>query len=96
MIKKVFCIYDSISEVYMPPFCEINTQSAIRMIKDAHKNPNSGIGEHADDLVLYELGAYSDTTAEFNFYSEPKRINKLTHIVNEIVFNEKTHGEDKS
>jgi len=81
MIKKMYAILDTVSEVYMPPFLVPNEASAIRMIQDAHRNPQNDLAQHADDLVLYELGDYNDSNGMCEPLPCPKIINKITHIV---------------
>ncbi len=63
MIKKVFTLYDSASELYLPPFYQTTKGAAIRDIQDGMKKNDSILSVHKEDLTLYEIGEYDDNTA---------------------------------
>mgnify|MGYP000541035022 CR=1 FL=1 len=85
MRKNVYCIYDQVSEIYMPPFLEMNEGTCRRMIKEAHAQKQSGIAEHVEDLHLYSIGYYNDNTGLID--SHPTgvlRVDSVANIVRSI------------
>jgi len=71
MIYKVFTVYDSAVEAYLQPFCAQTKGHAIRMFTDSVNDPNHQFNKYPDDYVLFELGSYSDETANFELYAAP-------------------------
>lgn len=63
MIKmQIFTVKDIKSETYTNPFVSPAVGSAVRGFQDELKNPDSAIGAHPDDYVLYHLGEYDTRT----------------------------------
>lgn len=83
MIVKIFSIYDSKVEAYLRPFFEATAGSAIRAVSDEvnSRNEKSGFCKHPEDYVLFELGTYDDSNANFNVYSAPKSLGVLSEFV---------------
>ena len=61
MDKHLFCIFDKISEIYEPPFTEINRLTAIRRITDLMQtNPQSPYAKFPDNYELVYVGTYDE------------------------------------
>lgn len=65
MILKVFSIYDSKAEAYLPPFCFAATGMAIRAFADMANDPNHQVGRHPEDYTLFELGVFDDEHGQY-------------------------------
>lgn len=60
MIQKVFTIYDTKAAVFTQPFFALTTAAGIRVCVDLVNDPNTMIGRHYADYVLYEVGTWDD------------------------------------
>ena len=63
MIVKVFSVFDSVAQVFSPPFFQVNEATAIRGFRQGIQQ---GTNQQAEpqDLSLYVLGDYNDNTGE--------------------------------
>lgn len=62
---KIFTIYDSKAEAFLPPFYERSTGLAVRAFEDAANNSEHQFNKYPSDYTLFELGEFNETTAEF-------------------------------
>lgn len=65
---KVYAVYDTKTESYTMPLCFKAKGEAIRSIVDEVNNPQSNIGRHPEDYVLFELGEYDELTGVITSY----------------------------
>lgn len=63
---KVFTVYDSKAEAYLPPFMERASGSAIRAFEAAVNNPDHQFNHHPGDYTLFEIGTFDDQTGRYN------------------------------
>lgn len=63
MKLKMFVIFDSKAEFYMPPFYSHATGQAIRSFQDMACDPNHQIGQHPSDYTLFEIGEFDQGDA---------------------------------
>lgn len=61
MIIKAFSIYDRKALSYGPPFFAATDGAAIRSLTDLVGDPNTTVGRHPGDFVLYCIGSYDDS-----------------------------------
>lgn len=57
---KMFTIYDSKVEAWLPPFCARSVGEALRSFEDAANEPKSNICRYPDCFTLFELGSFDD------------------------------------
>lgn len=62
MITSAYCVFDRKALIYSPPFYAHNDQVAMRTLRDAVADPNSNLGRHSADFVLYRAGVFNDQT----------------------------------
>jgi hypothetical protein len=61
MDKLMFSIFDNVSELYEPPFVEINKGTAMRRITDLMKtNPQSPYAKFPDNYTLVMVGSWDE------------------------------------
>ncbi len=65
MILKIFSVFDSKAEAFLPPFFMHNTGMAVRTFGDTVNMP---------DYTLFEMGAFSDDSGSFEIYKTPKSL----------------------
>lgn len=74
MILKIFSVYDSKAEAFMPPFHSQSTGQAVRSFGDTANDPQSQLCKHAGDFTLFELGTFDDSNGKFEQYATPKSL----------------------
>ncbi len=62
MLWKMFTVYDSKAEVYLPPFCFKAKGEALRAFTGSANQPDHPVANHPGDYTLFEIGAYDDST----------------------------------
>jgi len=71
MLMRVYTVYDSKTEAYMPPFFQPAKGAALRLFSDSVNDVNHTFNKHPSDFTLFELGTYDDSTAQFVTHSTP-------------------------
>lgn len=69
---KIFTVYDSKAEAYLPPFFMRSHGEALRAWEATVNDPNTNFNKFPADFTLFELGEFDDATAELLPLS-PKR-----------------------
>lgn len=77
MYMKVFGIYDSKTEAYLPPFFVRTNGDAIRAVSSHVNDEKHNFCKYASDFTLFELGGWDDTTAKFDLLSTPHSLGLL-------------------
>lgn len=61
--KRLFSIYDEVTQLYEPPFIDVNKGSAMRRIQDLiHSNPTSTYAKFPDNYTLMDIGEFTQNT----------------------------------
>lgn len=82
MIKKAFCVYDSVAKVFVNPFYQATNGEAIRGFGDAVNDPKMGdLNKHPKDFILYEVGTFDDNSGELTSIVPPNRIAAASDFV---------------
>ena len=71
MLHKIFSVYDSKTEAYLPPFYTHSVGQAERSFKDACNDTNHEFHKHAEDFTLFQLGEFDDATGHFSMLKAP-------------------------
>ncbi len=66
MKHKVFCVYDSAADAYLPPFFLPEQGQAIRVFGDCVNSADHQFGKHPGDYTLFFLGSFDDRSAGFD------------------------------
>lgn len=74
MELKVFAVKDIKAEVYLQPMFFRTDAEAIRAFSVACADSSHEFHRHAEDYVLFGLGAYSDETALIQSFPSPIRV----------------------
>lgn len=69
MIQKMFTVFDSKAEAYLPPFFMNSKGVAIRSFSDTVNDPSSQFNKHPADFTLFELGEYNEQDATFKIHT---------------------------
>jgi hypothetical protein len=75
MIINGYTIYDRKALSYSPPFFVAADGMAVRMFSDLVGDPNTQVGRHPGDFVLYRCGGYDDSNGSL------LPVTALQHIV---------------
>jgi len=65
-IHKIFTVYDSKAETFMPPFFVPSKGLAIRAFEDCINSNEHHFGKHPADYTLFSLGSFDTDTGEFD------------------------------
>jgi len=71
MIIKVFSIYDSNAEVFLPPFYFQNKGEAIRVFSDTVQDSSTQLCKHPEDFTLFMLGDFDNSNAKYTSLQTP-------------------------
>lgn len=63
MTLKVFTVYDSKADAYLPPMFLPTKGLAIRSFSDAANSEGHNFHKYAGDFTLFEIGEYDDSNA---------------------------------
>ncbi len=66
MLLKMFTVYDSKAEAYLPPFYLPAAGAAVRHFTDTASDPNHAFGRHPGDYTLFQVGVFDDQHASFS------------------------------
>lgn len=62
---KMFTVYDSKAEAYLPPFYSKSKGEALRSFTDAVNDPQSQLNKHPEDYTLFEVGDFDENLGGF-------------------------------
>lgn len=71
MIHKIFSVYDSKVESFLPPFFVQSKGAALRSFMDAVGQEGHQFSKHAADFTLFELGEFDDFCGKFELHATP-------------------------
>lgn len=71
MITKIFAIYDSKAEAYLPFFVMPSKGEAIRALTELSNDPSHNFCKFASDFTLFELGSWDNLNAKFSLHAAP-------------------------
>lgn len=77
MLMKVFGIYDSKTEAFLPPFFVRTNGDAIRAISTHVNDEKHNFCKYAEDFTLFELGSWDDSNGKFDLLSTPHSLGLL-------------------
>lgn len=82
MTLKFFAVRDMKALAFLQPFFSNSTGSALRAFGDAVADKSCPFSKHPEGYVLYEIGAYDDSTAELTSVSPVKMMACAMDFVN--------------
>ena len=74
MTHKVFTVYDSKAEAYLPPMFLHTKGLAIRSFTAAVNNVGHDFNKYAADFTLMEIGEWDDNSGKIDMYPAMKNI----------------------
>lgn len=80
MLLNAYTIFDHKALQYYPPFFAATDAAAARSFGDLVNDPNTNVGRHPSDYVLYCCGTFLDSKGQL----EP--ISPLRHIADAVAF----------
>lgn len=60
MISLAYSVFDTKSLQYHLPFFQPTDGAAVRLLSDIVNDPNTSVGRHPADFILYCIGHYDD------------------------------------
>lgn len=83
MVLKAYSIYDRKGFFYHPPFFQAADGLAVRMFGDLCNDPQTQMGRHPNDFVLFAIGEYDDQKGQLAAYSPLVHVVDGTSLVNQ-------------
>lgn len=85
MILKIFSVYDSKVEAYLPPLFFKSKGEFLRSFAEAASDPKSSIGKYPSDYTAFEIGSWDDCNAVFDLHKTPVSLGlALEFVRNEV------------
>lgn len=63
MIHKMYTVFDTKAEIYLPPIYYKATGEALRAFSDTVNSSDHAFHKHPEDYCLFEIGTYDDQNA---------------------------------
>jgi hypothetical protein len=60
MLTHAYSVYDRKGLIYNAPFFAVTDGSAVRSFQDLANDPQTSVGRHPMDYVLYRVGSFDD------------------------------------
>ena len=80
MKLKVFAIYDSKVQAYLPPVTFKTIGEAERILGDCVNNENHDFCKHSQDYTLFQLGEWDDSSSVYDVFDAPQHICLLSEL----------------
>lgn len=77
MKHKIFSVFDSKTEAFLPPFSLKTVGEAERVITSMVSDPNNNFCKYAEDFTLYELGTWNDENCKYELLDTPFSVGLL-------------------
>ena len=76
MLMKIYSVYDSKVEAYLPPLFYKSKGEFLRAFAEAASDVKSNIGKYPTDYDAFELGTWDDATGKFDLYATAVHLGK--------------------
>lgn len=74
MLMKVFTVYDSKVEAYLPPLFYKSRGEFLRAFTEAVSDPKSNLGKYPGDYTAFEVGTWDDSNCKFTLHVTPESL----------------------
>lgn len=71
MLLKIYSVYDSKVEAYLPPLFFKSKGEFLRSFTEAVNDSKSSIGKYPADYTAFELGTWDDCKCVFELHKTP-------------------------
>jgi hypothetical protein len=82
MILRLFTVYDSAAEAYLPPFYTKSSGEALRSFSDTCADTTHAFHKHPNDYTLFHVGQFDDTTCTFEINTAPTPLAHAHELTN--------------
>ncbi len=74
MQLRMFCVYDSKVEAYLPPWYQQTTAAGIRAFSDTVMDETTMLSKHPADYTLFEIGTFDQDTGRCEMYEANRNL----------------------
>lgn len=74
MKLRIFSVYDSKAQAFLPPFFLLNEAMAMRVFSECAGDPQHQFCKHPQDFSLFMLGTFDDVTARLEQENPPQNL----------------------
>lgn len=71
MVLRIFSVFDSKMNAFLPPFFTLTASMALRSFEDAVRSEGHDFGNHAEDYTLFELGSFNQHSGKVELLDTP-------------------------
>jgi hypothetical protein len=82
MLLRMFTVFDSKAEAFLPPFYLAAVGQAIRHFSDTASDPQHAFGRHPDDYTLFQIGTFDDQHASFDILESKISLGTALELLN--------------
>lgn len=79
MNLNAYTVFDRKSGVYHAPYFAVSDGAAVRSFADLANDPQTQVGRHPGDYVLYRIGEFDDASGLLSGWVQ------ITHVTDAIV-----------
>lgn len=87
MVLKIYSVYDSKAEAYIPPMFYQSKGQALRQFSEVANDKTHQIGKYPEDFTLFEIGEFNDSNCKFTLYDTPYSLGLALEFVKKDVIN---------
>lgn len=84
MLLKIFSVYDSKVEAYLPPLFYKSKGEFLRAFAEAASDPKSNIGKYPGDYTAFEIGSWDDSKSFFDLHKTPQSLGVAIEFVKNV------------
>lgn len=81
MTLHAFCIYDRKGTLFHAPFFAVSAGAAVRSFSDLVNDPNTTVGRHPSDYVLYRVGSFDDQSGSLSRTDLPEHVSDASSLI---------------
>ena len=84
MLMKIYSVYDSKVEAYLPPLFYKSKGEFLRAFAEAANDVKSNIGKYPADYTAFELGSWDDSSSSFDLHKTPLSLGVALEFVRPV------------
>jgi len=89
MILKLFSVYDSGVEAYLPPILFKSKGEFLRAFEQTVNDSKSNMAKYPSQFVAFEIGSWNDESCTFDIYKAPVSLGVALEFVRSPLVDEK-------
>lgn len=80
MQHRIFAIFDSKAEAWLPPFMSQNEATALRQIANLTVDSGHPFGSNPEDFAMFDIGSWDDANCRYELEPAPRHLANLVEL----------------